>query len=130
MIQLLLALLMCFIPAYQTPVVDVWLTGYSAEEGFDEWSRTSNGTVPGWGTCAVDPDVIPYGSILFIQEYADLCGRYAVALDCGGAIEGWDVDLWTETNAQSYSLTGPARATILRLGWDEWTCSPGAWGLK
>ena len=107
----------------------VWSTGYNAEEGFDSFTRTSNGTVPDWGTIAVDPNVIPYGSIVFSKKYADLCGRYGVALDCGGAINGQRIDWWTQTNQQSFSLTGWEEITILRWGWYEWLVDPKLWGL-
>lgn len=117
-------------PIQEPPILECWVTGYSGEEGYNGSTTTANGTTPSWGTCATDPDVIPYGSVLYIPAYADLCGRYAVALDCGPAIQGNDVDLWTETDAQSYSLTGWHTVKMLRRGWHDWLVRPEAWGLK
>lgn len=113
----------------QEQLMSVWATGYNAEEGFDPSTRTSNGTVPNWGTVAVDPNVIPYGSIIFSKKYAAMCNRYGIALDCGGAIKGYRVDWWTETNQQSFSLTGWEEITILRWGWHQWIVDPKLWGL-
>jgi 3D (Asp-Asp-Asp) domain-containing protein len=110
--------------------IEVWVTGYSGEEGFDEHTTTSNGTVPSWGTCAVDPTVIPYGSIIYSRNYEVMCGRYLTALDSGSAVKGYHLDMWTETNAQSASLTGYETVRILRRGWDDWLVRPEEWGLK
>ncbi len=108
--------------------LDVRITGYSAEGGYDE--RTSLGYLPTWGIGAVDPETIPYGSILYAPHYAEMCGRYVLCVDCGAAVRGYDLDLWTETDAQSYALTGAYRARILRWGWDNWFVAPADWGLE
>lgn len=53
--------------------------------------RTSTGTIPKEGrTIAVDPHVIPYGSIVYIQGYG-----YFIAEDCGGAIKSNRIDIFT-----------------------------------
>lgn len=44
-----------------------------------------------YGTCAVDKDLIPLGSLLYIEGYG-----YAVANDVGSAIKGKTVDLYME----------------------------------
>lgn len=56
--------------------------------------RTSTGTVPKEGrTIAVDPSVIPYGSIIYIQDYG-----YFIAEDCGGAIKQNRIDIFTASH--------------------------------
>lgn len=56
--------------------------------------RTSRGTVPKEGrTIAVDPNVIPYGSIVYIQDYG-----YFIAEDCGGAIKQNRIDIFTASH--------------------------------
>ncbi|MCC7479260.1 G5 domain-containing protein [bacterium] len=50
--------------------------------------KTSIGLIAGYGVVAIDPDVIPYGTRLFIEDYG-----YAVAGDTGGAINGRRIDL-------------------------------------
>ena len=45
---------------------------------------TSTGTKPKWGTIAVDPNVIPYGTKVYIPKF----NMTFTAEDCGGAIKG------------------------------------------
>ena len=60
--------------------------------------RTSTGTIPKEGrTIAVDPKVIPYGSIVYIQDYG-----YFIAEDCGGAIKQNRIDIYT--NSHEYAI--------------------------
>lgn len=59
--------------------------------------RTSTGKVPVSGrTIAVDPKVIPYGSIIYIQNYG-----YFIADDCGGAIKGNRIDIFTASHKEA-----------------------------
>ena len=56
--------------------------------------RTSTGTTPKEGrTIAVDPKVIPYGSIIYIQDYG-----YFIAEDCGGDIKSNRIDIFTASH--------------------------------
>ena len=56
--------------------------------------RTSRGTTPKEGrTIAVDPNVIPYGSIVYIQDYG-----YFIAEDCGGDIKSNRIDIFTASH--------------------------------
>jgi 3D (Asp-Asp-Asp) domain-containing protein len=59
-------------------------------------SRTAMGTWPKRGTVAVDPDVIPLGTKLYIPGYG-----YGVAEDTGGAVDGTIIDLFFETRAEA-----------------------------
>lgn len=57
---------------------------------------TSTGAVATAGrTIAVDPEVIPYGSIVVID------GNEYVAEDCGGAIKGNRIDMFFNTHAEA-----------------------------
>ena len=47
---------------------------------------TATGTKPKWGTIAVDPRVIPYGTKVYIPQF----NMTFVAEDCGGAIKNQD----------------------------------------
>lgn len=65
-----------------------------------EQLHTSTGKIPKEGrTIAVDPKLIPYGSIVYIQDY----GLY-VAEDCGGAIKGNKIDVFTASYNKALSM--------------------------
>lgn len=59
-------------------------------------SITSTGTTPKWGTIAVDPRVIPYGTKVYIPQF----GMTFVAEDCGGAIKGNKIDIFMNNESQ------------------------------
>ncbi|WP_243154789.1 3D domain-containing protein [Clostridium thermarum] len=51
----------------------------------------------GLSTIAVDPSVIPLGTKVYIPGYG-----YAIASDTGGAIKGYKIDLFLNSNAECY----------------------------
>ena len=61
---------------------------------------TSTGTVPRWGTIAVDPSVIPYGSRVYIPKY----DKTFIAQDTGGGIVGNRIDIFVGTESRAYKL--------------------------
>lgn len=72
------------------------LTWYSPKElgRPAEKLKTSTGQRPKAGrTIAVDSKVIPYGSIVYIQDYG-----YFIAEDCGGAIKENRIDIYTDSH--------------------------------
>lgn len=60
-------------------------------------NRTATGTWPSRGTVAVDPEVIPLGSRLYVEGYGE-----AVAEDTGGAIKGEIIDLYMESEDECW----------------------------
>ncbi|MCH1965540.1 SH3 domain-containing protein [Paraclostridium sordellii] len=58
-------------------------------------SVTSTGTTPKWGTIAVDPSVIPYGTRVYIPKL----DMVFTAEDCGGAIKGNKIDIFMNNEA-------------------------------
>lgn len=62
--------------------------------------RTATGMRAGYGVVAVDPRVIPLGSLVYVEGYG-----LAIAADKGGAIKGRRIDLCYD-----------ARSTALRFG--------------
>ena len=63
---------------------------------------TATGTVPKYGTIAVDPSVIPYGTKVYIKEL----DKVFTAEDCGGAIKGNTIDIFmpTEKNCNDWGI--------------------------
>jgi 3D (Asp-Asp-Asp) domain-containing protein len=72
------------------------ITGYTATG-----NRTATGTWPHWGTVAVDKRVIPLGSTVYIQGL----GAFH-AEDTGGAVLGDHIDVFVNSAAEAYQLTG------------------------
>lgn len=58
--------------------------------------RTASGMPAGYGMVAVDPKVIPFGTVLYIEGYG-----MAIAADKGRAIRGHKIDLFFATRAQA-----------------------------
>jgi 3D (Asp-Asp-Asp) domain-containing protein/peptidoglycan hydrolase CwlO-like protein len=77
-------------PFGNSRTMTVTITGYALP------GTTATGIPVGWGVAAVDPNVIPLGTHLWVPGYGE-----AVAADVGGAIVGTRVDLWFPTVAQA-----------------------------
>ena len=77
---------------------------------------TSTGSTVHWGTVAVDPRYIPYGTKMFIMA-SDGSYIYGVATaeDCGGDIKGDRMDLYMPTYQQCIEF-GRRRCTLYFLG--------------
>lgn len=73
-------------------------TAYHPSDG-NGLGITATGTKAGYGTVAVDPNVIPLGSRVYIPQYGD-----AIAADTGGAIKGNKIDLCMETYEECYQF--------------------------
>ena len=71
-------------------------TAYSGD------SITSTMIKPYWGVIAVDPEVIPYGSLVYIPEF----DKTFIAEDCGGAIKGKRIDIFmnSETKCRKWGV--------------------------
>ena len=77
---------------------------------------TATGTTVRWGTVAVDPRYIPYGTRMFIvaSDGSYIYGL-ATAEDCGGDIKGDRMDLYMPTYEQCREF-GRRRCTLYFLG--------------
>lgn len=77
---------------------------------------TSTGTTVHWGTVAVDPTRIPYGTRMFIiANDGSYVYGIATAEDCGGDIKGDRMDLYMPTYEQCREF-GRRRCTLYFLG--------------
>ena len=71
-------------------------TAYTA---YNSYSLTSTGQKPRWGTIAVDPKVIPYGTKIYIPEF----GKIFIANDTAGAIKGNKIDIFMNSKKECYN---------------------------
>lgn len=60
---------------------------------------TATGTRPRWGTIAVDPRIIPYGTKIYIPKF----NMTFVAEDCGGGIKGNRIDIFMNSSSACYN---------------------------
>lgn len=77
----------------------VYTMDSTAYTPYDEGNTgfTAGGSIAGKGHAAVDPGVIPLGSLLYIEGYG-----YARADDIGGAVNGHTIDVGVDTLEQAY----------------------------
>ncbi|WP_371369193.1 hypothetical protein SRRS_24700 [Sporomusa rhizae] len=92
-------------PGRYKAVLDIKATAYAAgPHDNGQWGNmTYMGTMVRPGVIAVDPQVIPLGSRLYI-EFADGKGMYGVAEDTGGAIKGNRIDIAMQSVAVAYDF--------------------------
>lgn len=81
-------------------------TAYTPNDGNGN-GHTALGGFAGKGHAAVDPNVIPLGSIVFIEGYG-----YAICDDIGGAIHGMIIDVGVDTLDQAYAWGTKPRVTV------------------
>lgn len=74
----------------QNKSVKVVATAYTG------YSTTSTGQKPVWGTIAVDPKVIPYGTKVYIPYF----DRVFIANNTGGAIKGNKIDIYMNSKKE------------------------------
>lgn len=71
-------------------------TAYTPMDGGGS-GHTALGNYAGKGHAAVDPDVIPLGSLVYIEGYG-----YAICDDIGGSIHGNIIDVGVDNYDQAY----------------------------
>ena len=81
-------------------------TAYTPYDGGGE-GHTALGGFAGKGHAAVDPNVIPLGSIVFIEGYG-----YAICDDIGGAIHGNIIDVGVDNLEQAYQWGTKSRVKV------------------
>lgn len=77
-------------------------TAYTADPG----AITSTGTVAKYGTVAVNPNIIPYGTKMYIVSTDGFVYGYATASDTGGALRQGTalVDLYMNSTQECYNF--------------------------
>lgn len=99
-------------------VLTVTATAYDPSPSTNAgYSKTAYGLTPQYGVVAVDPNVIPLGTKLYIESSdggASWVYGYCIAGDTGGAIKGNKVDLCYNTKAECIQF-GRRSATVYVL---------------
>ncbi|MCL6473155.1 MAG: ubiquitin-like domain-containing protein [Firmicutes bacterium] len=87
----------------------MYATAYAPNYGPGVGSTCANGMRAQKGVVAVDPQVIPLGTRVYVEGYG-----YAIAADTGGAIKGNRIDLCYNTPAECFKFgRRTVRVTIL-----------------
>lgn len=99
-------------------VLNVTATAYDPSPSTNAgYTKTAYGLTPQYGVVAVDPNVIPLGTRLYIESSdggASWVYGYCIAGDTGGAIKGNKVDLCYNTKAECMQF-GRRSATVYIL---------------
>ena len=99
----------------QTYVGEFYITMYAAtvEQCGNSLGITASGrpcsSDPTCWTVAVDPAVIPLGTYLIIEGYEGIIFR---ADDTGSAINGYDIDIYTDSEAESKSFNNQSGVKV------------------
>lgn len=73
-----------------------WSKEHPSRIGTDYIQKTASGTIPKAGrTIGVDPDIIPYGTVVIINDH-----EY-VAEDCGGGVNGNSIDIFFDDHNEA-----------------------------
>lgn len=105
-----------FVPAHQV-VSEVTVNNKDiicSSTAYTGGGRTASGRVcerdpDGISTISVDPNVIPLGTMVYIDGYG-----YAIAADTGGAVKGNKIDVYFNSLSECYSWgTKSVKVTIL-----------------
>ena len=93
-------------PDYEISKTEATITAYTKECGHpwaDGITFTGNEAIPHY-TVAVDPDFIPLGTLIYIEDLG-----FFKADDIGGGVKGWHVDIYVGEGSD-------ARKEALELG--------------
>lgn len=82
-------------PVFQTPSRSVQAEIFQSTAYTWTGNKTATGAWPEKGTIAVDPDVIPLGTLLWVEGYG-----IGIATDTGGAIKGHIIDVFFPTKEE------------------------------
>lgn len=87
---------------------------------------TASGVAVRTGIAAADPDLLPVGSVIQIDNTVEQYKGIWTIMDTGPKVHGRHVDLyvWSCHEALAYGRR-PVQVTVLRLGWSPRNSTPG-----
>ena len=86
---------------------------------------TTSGVAVQSGIAAADPELLPVGSVIDIDDLPQKYNGIYTILDTGPAVQGREVDvyMWSCNEALTFGRK-PIRLTVLRLGWNPRATTP------
>ncbi len=91
------------------PRHEVLANGYNGAE-FGSKGIMANGKRVHWGAVAVDPEYIPLGTRMYISGFGK---KVFVASDTGGAVKGWEIDIWFPSVKRAQGFTDQRRMVTI-----------------
>ncbi|MBI3491401.1 MAG: 3D domain-containing protein [Acidobacteria bacterium] len=87
---------------------------------------TTSGVAVQSGVAAADPELLPVGSVVQIDDLPPQYDGIYTILDTGPSVQGRQVDvyMWSCYEALDFGRR-PIRLTVLRLGWNPRATTPG-----
>ena len=86
---------------------------------------TTSGVAVQSGIAAADPELLPVGSVVDVDNLPPRYNGVYTILDTGPSVQGRKIDLymWSCNEALEFGLR-PMRLTVLRLGWNPRATAP------
>ena len=91
------------------PRHEVLANGYNGAE-FGSSGIMANGERVHWGAVAVDPEYIPLGTRMYISGFGK---KVFVASDTGGAVKGWEIDIWFPSVERAQGFVNQRRTVTI-----------------
>ena len=104
------------------PVVQLGFTATFYCKG----TTTASGVNVRNGIAAADPDLLPIGSVIRIEELGDKYDGIYTVMDTGPKVQGRHVDVYLWSCHEALEMgRRPMKLTVLRLGWNPTHSTPG-----
>lgn len=89
-------------------------------------TTTASGVNVRKGIAAGDPDLLPIGSVIQIEELGQNYDGVYTVMDTGPKVQGRHVDVYIWSCNEALQMgRRPMRLTVLRLGWNPQASKPG-----
>jgi 3D (Asp-Asp-Asp) domain-containing protein len=90
-------------------------------------TTTASGVQVRTGIAAADPDLLPVGSVIQIENLPEKYNGVYTIMDTGPAVQGRQIDIymWSCYEALDFGRQRSVLLTVLRLGWDPRASTPG-----
>src|SRR5688572_16164717 len=90
-------------------------------------TTTASGVQVRTGIAAADPDLLPVGSVIQIENLPEKYNGIYTIMDTGPAVQGRQIDIymWSCYEALDFGRRRSVLLTVLRLGWNPKASTPG-----